>query len=108
MSSTRGAKRWIRTAWSLSYRESWQTQMLDKLDPYRVIHIKKPHYCEEALQQEAINIIRSDTNRWNLLIPTQYKGKRIILHKTDGKKESYKMCGLPTGASVVDFSQSIH
>jgi hypothetical protein len=79
----------------------------DKLEPYLVEISPKHKIVTDARRSEAINITRANTNQWNLLIPTKNKGQRIILYRTERGEETYKMCGLPKGATVMDFSQCI-
>jgi hypothetical protein len=79
----------------------------DKLEPYLVEISSKHKIVTDARRSEAITVTRANTNQWNLLIPTKNKGQRIILHRIERGQETYKMCGLPEGAAVMDFSQCI-
>ncbi len=77
----------------------------NKLDPVRVEIFKDHEIVKDALKNESVKIERVPVGKYsNIIIPTKYKGDRIILYKTINKNEIYELYKLPHGTAKIDFA----
>jgi len=80
----------------------------NRLDPVRTKIWKDHTIVKEALSKLTIKIEREPSGKYfNMLIPIEHRGSRIILYKEEKNSSSYSLYSLPENAPEIDFSTCI-